>query len=357
MSMRRLCQRFRFHRRSDYLIVLYLLITVTSLYLFLFYSLQSEYSGISNNESFLHIGRRVILNSSLVYKISNIHNKTSSAHIVVDGTSYPIISDNITLTSINYESTLFYIINKNDACRHGNVTLIIPIHSGVINFERRGKMRALNQGIYSRDKRNKALLLFFVGVPSNSVSSDVMAIQKKLQEESLTYHDIIQINVEDTYHNVVRKHISVLYWITRYCNNSRYVMKMDDDVKVNMESSIGAMIKVKRKHSNFVIGDRRENRSPHRNKGSKYYIPKDRYPNTTWPPYVAGGLIGYPTSTAVLLYRQAIQLEPIWLDDVFISGICAQKLGIPVIVDEGFRYDHKQTHPNPVPVKVIASVN
>ena len=46
----------------------------------------------------------------------------------------------------------------------------------------------------------------------------------------------IQVDFEDSYRNLTAKAMSALAWIGRYCNQTRYVLKTDDDAYVNMRA-------------------------------------------------------------------------------------------------------------------------
>jgi len=46
----------------------------------------------------------------------------------------------------------------------------------------------------------------------------------------------LQADLEDSYRNLTLKAIGALWWISRYCNRTRFVLKTDDDAFVNMRA-------------------------------------------------------------------------------------------------------------------------
>jgi len=47
---------------------------------------------------------------------------------------------------------------------------------------------------------------------------------------------IVKADFQDSYRNLTYKAMSALSWISRHCNNTRYVLKTDDDAYVNMRA-------------------------------------------------------------------------------------------------------------------------
>ncbi|GMS99798.1 hypothetical protein PENTCL1PPCAC_21973, partial [Pristionchus entomophagus] len=73
---------------------------------------------------------------------------------------------------------------------------------------------------------NKTRVFFFIG------SGD--AISDDLQQEIENHNDIIIIDVEDVYRNLVYKTAAMLFISTKLCSSS-FVMKVDEDVLFNID--------------------------------------------------------------------------------------------------------------------------
>jgi hypothetical protein len=59
--------------------------------------------------------------------------------------------------------------------------------------------------------------------------------QSRIEEEAKTYEDIIQIGIPDLYGNsLLLKRIAVLNWVNNQCSEIDFVVKVDDNVDVNV---------------------------------------------------------------------------------------------------------------------------
>jgi hypothetical protein len=65
-------------------------------------------------------------------------------------------------------------------------------------------------------------------------------IQKRIKAESKRFGDIIQIDMVDDYFNLTLKDVGLLNWLKRHCRVD-FVLKVDDDVYVNVQNLVSAM--------------------------------------------------------------------------------------------------------------------
>lgn len=227
-------------------------------------------------------------------------------------------------------------------CNDREVQVVMPVHSALTNFYKRSRIRLLSQGKYSKIKSHKVLLLFFVGLPPSEYSqTDHDMLQNALNEESKEHGDIIQADIVDTYANIVYKSLAVLQWVSQYCPRAEFVIKTDDDVFVHVPRLILSLYKIQHMHIDFIVGNRVTDAIPNRSKDENRYVPEDEYRRSTYPPFAESPAIGFPTSTGLLLYQQALRTKLMRLHDVFLTGICAQRLGIPVFHDINYALVHR----------------
>uniref|UniRef100_A0A8C0C1M3 Hexosyltransferase n=1 Tax=Buteo japonicus TaxID=224669 RepID=A0A8C0C1M3_9AVES len=148
-----------------------------------------------------------------------------------------------------------------------------------------------------------------------------------LEEESLLHHDILQQDFLDTYNNLTLKTLMGMEWVSKHCPNASYVVKADRDVFLNLGYLVRQFLIPPKK--NFMTGHIYRNTGPLRNKGYKWYVPHEVYPNNTYPPYCGGP--GYVLSgdLASKIYSVAQTLSVINMEDAFM-GICLHALGISV---------------------------
>lgn len=88
---------------------------------------------------------------------------------------------------------------------------------------------------------------FILGLTDNSV------IQSKIEEESKIYGDLMQIRISDFYRNLSLKVAGLLNWLYRMCANIDFVLKVDDDVYVNVRN-LAQFVHTYRQFSHSVFG-------------------------------------------------------------------------------------------------------
>ncbi len=71
---------------------------------------------------------------------------------------------------------------------------------------------------------------FFVGLTESNMT------QEQIEEENSFYGDIIQIGTPDFFRNLSLKVAGLLNWLHRNCPKVDFVMKVDDDVYVNVRN-------------------------------------------------------------------------------------------------------------------------
>ncbi len=115
-------------------------------------------------------------------------------------------------------------------------SLFVGIISAPHYFERRSMLRQTwpshltNQSNIENNPLDVVRLGFVIGL------TDDKAIQEKVLKESETYGDILQINMIDTYANLSVKGAGLLRWVDTYCPQVDFVLKVDDDVYVNVHN-------------------------------------------------------------------------------------------------------------------------
>ena len=74
---------------------------------------------------------------------------------------------------------------------------------------------------------------FILGLPHTEEQYFDEEQQRRIEEESTQYGDILQIDMVDSYHNLSVKVTRMLNWLNFNCQTVDYVLKVDDDVYVN----------------------------------------------------------------------------------------------------------------------------
>ncbi|XP_078514985.1 beta-1,3-galactosyltransferase 5-like [Lissotriton helveticus] len=170
---------------------------------------------------------------------------------------------------------------------------------------------------------NKRIAVFFL---VGTMAEGERKAEADIAAESLVYRDIIQKNFTDTYFNLTLKTLMGLEWVDHFCPQTKYVMKTDTDMFVNVFYLTELLVK-KNRTTTFFTGNQRLHDSPVRNNLSKWYISEEEYPDKLYPPFCSGS--GYILSSDVAhnVFTISESVPFLKLEDVFV-GMCLQKLNI-----------------------------
>ena len=212
-----------------------------------------------------------------------------------------------------------YIIRNPNVCKnHPELQYIVIVHSSVNNYDERLAIRN-TWGLHSRKNKKPFEVIFLLGLPQSDSG------QTTIEEENIKFGDIVQGHFMDTYHNLTQKAVFGLRWVTEHCMNARHVVKVDDDVILNIFQLPF--------HLQNIRENERKIACVYRPINSEYtYI----YRSGRWRTKAFPGLIKYPfgfcpgfvilmSNHAVVELFQAAKRTPFpWMDDVYITGILAK---------------------------------
>ncbi|CAH8499366.1 unnamed protein product [Heterobilharzia americana] len=159
--------------------------------------------------------------------------------------------------------------------------------------------------------------------------------QKQVEEEEQIYGDIVQRAFLEHYYNMTRKHISVMEWISAgYCNKVPFLVKADDDTFIDI-FHLTSYLEMKQTdlHGTFYCSATAHVKveRPGGAKHSKWEITNKEYPENEFPTYCEGFGYVMDMKLAPYLYWCSMFQPSIWIDDVYMTGILAKRLGIPRI--------------------------
>ncbi|MBN3299610.1 B3GT2 galactosyltransferase, partial [Amia calva] len=170
------------------------------------------------------------------------------------------------------------------------------------------------------------LRIFYVGLSSGQQAPH---IQGKLERESREHRDIIQKDFVDSYRNLTIKTMMMLDWLVSYCPTASYAMKIDTDSFLNVDKLVNGLLdpRAVRVKQDYITGVVIEGGRVRRDKSSKWYVPKEVYPYSTYPLYVSG--IGYVLSVDLVkkILNKSQSVKPFFLEDVYV-GMCLEALKI-----------------------------
>ncbi|KAH9504846.1 hypothetical protein Btru_062082 [Bulinus truncatus] len=267
-----------------------------------------------------------ILNMESYYEglIKNLTEDNSRMESVISFLAQPMINDH----------DFQYTLNQKNACAEFETEVLIVVPSAPDHFTKRSNIRNGTIGSFVNNDLNRAKMLFFIGMTTSE------SVQQDIVKESQRFNDIIQEDFKDVYRNIRYKAVSMLKWASTFCRNASYVIRTDDDVKTDVAPIVSLLKATSSVHDNFIFGKVRQKDHPQRQTNGKYALTFEEFPNREFPPYALGGLLAYPIKTVQLLYQAALRVPPVLLDDVYITGMCAPKIGAKLLSDSLFHFRH-----------------
>ncbi|KAK3593697.1 hypothetical protein CHS0354_013593 [Potamilus streckersoni] len=265
--------------------------------------------------------------------VSHLLMKASTNHLnELSTTKSGMTSQNFDFskeTNIVYPLTAFgspYVLNNDKICAgvSNNFTFIVMVHTATDHFYRRSVIREtwanknllMNHGIR---------VVFLLGRPE-----DGQKVQAAIKYESDLHGDIVQGDFIDTYHNLTHKGVLGYRWITEFCLQAKFVIKVDDDIFVNIFKLLLDVSQTykddKRKLRCYV---RDKGTSPIQRKTGKWRVDDWEFRNmTTFPvTYCNGFFVILTTDIIKELYEASKETPFFWIDDVYIFGLLPARVG------------------------------
>ena len=220
------------------------------------------------------------------------------------------------INEFNYE----YILKPNESfCQTQNkngLLLIAFVPISPQNFNQRHVIRSTwaNHQLIKNFR-----VVFMIGASSQREINDA------IRNESITNGDIVQNNFTDSYFNLTTKTIMGFRWVSTYCSNAKYTLKVDDDVVVNINRLLKFLDRISTKQSyqmNTIFGRFFENGAPVvRVNTSKFYLSKNEHPEDFFVPYCDGPSYMLTTDLTKKMYDLAFYTPQFKFEDVFTGVI------------------------------------
>ncbi|GFS15001.1 beta-1,3-galactosyltransferase 1-like [Elysia marginata] len=222
-----------------------------------------------------------------------------------------------------------YIHNAPEACTSRSIEIMFGVPSRIDSFTQRHTIRQ-TWGQYAADPNNKAVLLFFLGRTRDK------GIQERVKSEAQKHGDIVQETFIDAYRNLSLKSIALVKWASLYCQESTFVLKADDDMYINVHRLLSKLRTQFEKGPLFIMGTLHPDSKPFRTKGHKWFMPPSEYRQKKYPNYVSGTAYAMTTTAAMRLYVESFYVRSLFLEDVYLTGILADKASVPRVSESEF---------------------
>ncbi|XP_043196950.1 beta-1,3-galactosyltransferase 5-like [Amphibalanus amphitrite] len=219
-----------------------------------------------------------------------------------------------------------YLLNS-PVCGGGEqVRAVIVVHSD----PRRPEVRqAIRDSLPAAELAQLGLRrAFMLAEASTRLSVNETTISRfAMAAESALYHDIVQGDFHDSYHNLTYKHIMALDWATTFCPQARHIIKMDDDIAYNVYEVLHLL--EKSPDTGYLGGNAFRKAKPYRG-DSKWHVSLEEWPKEYYPPYVSGWLYIASQDMASAMVRRSTELPFFWIDDLFITGMITERMAINI---------------------------
>lgn len=222
---------------------------------------------------------------------------------------------------VEYPYKYHFLINEPEKCEQDKPFLVLIVQVAPHNREARDVIRSTWGSQHLA--HGKQVSLFFLLGSSNEKAEPP---NDELLLESKEHRDLIQSNFVDCYKNLTIKTMVMMEWLSSYCSKASYAMKIDSDMFLNVPNLVHMLLEVPK--TNYMTGLVAYDGPVLRDPSSKWYLPRDIFPENTYPPYPLG--LGYVVSLdlSVKFIQASRHVTALYIEDVYL-GLCLKYLGIP----------------------------
>ncbi|XP_051986849.1 beta-1,3-galactosyltransferase 1 [Xyrauchen texanus] len=246
----------------------------------------------------------------------------------------PRLSKNKTLNNIRTRSlnphNFKFLINEPTKCKSKTPFLVLLISTNHKEFDARQAIRE-TWGDENTFSDVRILTLFLLGFSTEPV------LNQMVEQESQIFHDILVEDFVDSYHNLTLKTVMGMRWVYSFCPDAQYIMKTDSDIFVNMDNLVFKLLRPNTKPRRRFFTGRVINGGPIRDIRSKWFMSRELYPDSRYPPFCSGTGYVFSGDVAELIYKTSLHTRLLYLEDVYV-GMCLRKLGIQPFQNSGFNH-------------------
>lgn len=233
---------------------------------------------------------------------------------------------NFTSNPVSYMATKqdVYVVNNIHICEGiKSLKTLVLVHSAVRHFDRRLSFRE-TWANYKLFSSNFMRVVFVLG------TTEDREIQNRIMKESSENGDIVQGDFLDVYRNLSHKAITGLRWIHERCSQAQFIVKVDDDVFLNVFTLFNLLTKEfsgKDRHIWCHMLPGRNDAIPR--KGTKWDVAPNEFQDFVCYPFAfcRGYIVIYTSDIVSGLFEKAKSTPLFHLDDVFVYGMLAAKTG------------------------------
>nr|ACD54727.1 beta-1,3-galactosyltransferase 1-like protein [Adineta vaga] len=218
-------------------------------------------------------------------------------------------------------------------------------YGDILQFNFIGELPMIEIGIV----QSRFIHYFYIKIKKISITYDISSSSLSIfasPQKALKYTDVSKnsfLLFTDAYYNITLKITGVLHWfLSRGCHKiTPYLYYVDDDVLINVESLLKIVYDTEDVDANKIRGLYIPPVRPH--PIGKWAISLEDYPNVTYPAYITGASALYPSNLIPNLVSEMFRIVElnvpiIFLDDLFVTAIVAENIGIKRANMNGIKY-------------------
>ncbi|CAH0400466.1 unnamed protein product [Chilo suppressalis] len=234
------------------------------------------------------------------------------------------MKDSLLLHKKNYDYMKDFILSPPVTyCKKSSfLTIIVTSYVGHVEL-RSAHRRAMPADLLESMNVTRVFLLSKIPVTEKYIT------QAAIINELSIYKDILQGSFVENYRNLTLKHLMGLRWASNVCRPT-YILKVDDDTVFSLEGTYKLLLKLGIQET-VLMGYMLNNTVPRRNIENKWYVTQQEYNLNKYPEYLSGWYYITTSSVATRLCDMALYQPHFWIDDIYITGILRNILGLKLI--------------------------
>ena len=215
-----------------------------------------------------------------------------------------------------------YLLENPKLCSSVNdLKVLIIVHSATKNFDKRILIRETWTNNTYYPNLGPVRTLFLLGRAPNA---DVKA---KINQEFKKYGDILQGDFIDSYHNLTLKGVMSFRWVTEKCRNAKVILKVDDDVIINMFYFLTETVPFIVSKPKHIACRRSGIARVKRNPNNKWFVQDELFRGENlFPEYCEGFTVVFSNDILPSLYKSAMLTPFFWIDDVYLYGLVPRNI-------------------------------
>ena len=138
---------------------------------------------------------------------------------------------------------------------------------------------------------------------------------------------------QDTFYSSSLKTLRIFKWFLDFYSTSSskppYLVKADDDVFIHVPNLVSHLRSLNDSVLPYMGGALHVRATVTRRKSSKFFVPRDLWPDRHYPPYLSGPCYILSTDLVHQVFLASFKVPLFHLEDVYITGMVAnQTLGV-----------------------------